>query len=162
MNQNAEKTYLMQQAYATLFTVTNKLQVNGDKTFMNLTSRQFMTLLAIDHIDGVASLSNVARKLGTTKQSVKQIIDKLEKQEYIVLQPSKEDKRALHIEITSAGRNVMEEYYELGGTMLSTWFQKFSMEDLRQFYLLLKKLYDFDGQSDDGFEKEVGKYIEKK
>lgn len=149
--------YLMQQTYSTLFAVTNKLQVYADKNYKQLTSRQFMTLLAIEHIEGEASISNIARKLGTTKQSVKQILINLEKQNYIVETSCNHDKRKVQITITPSGKDVMKEYYEVGKDVLSKWFDNFSNDELEQFYSYLKKLYSFDEESHDGFEKEVGK-----
>lgn len=152
-----EQLYLMQQTYATLFAVTNKLQVLGDKSFHELTSRQFMTLLAIAHIEEEASLSNVARKLGTTKQSAKQILINLEKRNYVETKQNPHDKRAVQIEITPSGLEVMHEYYKVGESVLNAWFHDFSKQELGQFYSYLRRLYHFDGEYHDGFEKEVGK-----
>lgn len=64
--------YLMQQTYATFFSVTNKLQIQGDNYFEKLTSRQYMIMLAIAHLpEDETTLINISRKLGTSKQSAK-------------------------------------------------------------------------------------------
>lgn len=43
-----------------------------------------MTMVAIAHLpEGKATFNNIARKLGTTKQNVKQIITAMEKKGYI-------------------------------------------------------------------------------
>ncbi|MDP4093106.1 MAG: MarR family transcriptional regulator, partial [Bacillota bacterium] len=71
--------FLMQQTYATLFSLANKIQVKGDKYLEGLTSRQYMTMIAIAHLpENETTLNNIARKLGTTKQSVKQLITIIE------------------------------------------------------------------------------------
>lgn len=68
-------TFLMQQTYATLFSLANKLQVKGDQFLKHFTSRQLMAMIAIGHLpEGEASLNNIARMLGSTKQTVKQLI----------------------------------------------------------------------------------------
>lgn len=70
----------MQQTYATLFSLANKVQVKGDQSLELLTSRQHMAMVAIAHLpEDETTLNNIARKLGTTKQSVKQLITIMEK-----------------------------------------------------------------------------------
>lgn len=72
--------FLMQQTYATLFSLTNKLQIHGDEYLERLTARQFMAMTAIGHLpENETTLNNIARKLGTSKQSAKQLITIIEK-----------------------------------------------------------------------------------
>ena len=72
---NYREAFLIEQIYATLFSLTNKLQVQGDKYFDKLTSRQLMAIVAIAHLkEDETTLNNIARKLGNTKQSTKQLI----------------------------------------------------------------------------------------
>jgi hypothetical protein len=47
---NYKALYLIQQIYATLFSLTNKLQIKGDEFCEQITSRQFMALVAIIHL----------------------------------------------------------------------------------------------------------------
>lgn len=42
--------HIMQQTYATLVSVNNKIQIQTDKYSDNITSRQYMTILAIFHL----------------------------------------------------------------------------------------------------------------
>lgn len=154
------RKFLMQQTYSVLFTITNKLQKKGDDHFEGFTSRQFMTMLAIAHLSKEeATLNNIANKLGTTKQSAKQILRNLEQKGYIVTNPSDKDKRAKNSEITHLGNKIMKEYYNVGDTFLNTMFADFSTEELELLWSLLKRLYQFDGEELSGYEKEVGKEI---
>lgn len=74
--------FFMQQAYATLFSVLNKIQIRGDEYFGNLTSRQFMTIVAILHLpEDETTINNIARKLGTSKQNVNTLINSIEKKD---------------------------------------------------------------------------------
>ena len=76
--------FLMQQVYASLFAVYNKLQTISDKRFERLSTRQFMTMLAILHLQkNEASLNNIARKLGTSKQNCKQLVTALAKKGFV-------------------------------------------------------------------------------
>ena len=148
--------FLMQQTYATLFSLANKLQVKGDRYFKHLTSRQFMAMLAIVHLpEGEASLSNIAKKLGTTKQSVKQLITLMEANGYVRTIPSRRDKRAVNVIITESGQKAISEDYDLGRNFLPDLFHDFTLEETETLWNLLKKLYRFDGEEQDGFEEET-------
>ena len=50
--------------------------------------------------------------LGTSKQSLAELLSKLEKSEYITREPSKEDKRVMTIKLTEAGMNASTDDHE--------------------------------------------------
>jgi len=148
--------FLMQQTYATLFSLINKIQTQGDKYLGNLTSRQLMTMIAMMHLpEEETTLNNIARKLGTTKQSVKQLITVLEKKGYVITTPSRQDKRAVNVRITDSGKRVMMECFEKGIYFFLDLFNDFTDEEMECLWTLLKKLYRFDGEAQDGFEEET-------
>jgi DNA-binding MarR family transcriptional regulator len=148
--------FLMQQIYATLFSLANKLQVKADQQLKHLTARQLMTLIAIGHLpEGEASLNNIARKLGTTKQSIKQLVTLIEKNGYVVTVPSPRDKRAVNIVITESGYRALLEDGMLGMAYFNDLFHEFSQDEMEVLWNLLKKLYRYDGEEQDGFEGEL-------
>lgn len=148
-----KELFLMQQTYATLFSLANKIQIKGDAYLQSLTSRQYMTMLAIAHLqEDETTLNNIGRKLGTTKQSVKQIITILENKGYVLISPSEKDKRAVNVKITEVGKQQMLESAEKGIYFFAELFADFSAMELEQFWNLLKKMYRFDGEDHDGFE----------
>lgn len=152
---NHKALFLIQQIYATLFSLTNKIQIKGDEYCEPLTSRQLMAMVAIIHLpENETTLNNIAKKLGTTKQSVKQLITILQNKGYVITVPSQFDKRAVNVKITKAGTDAMmilcaEKSMEFFG-MLS---KDFSIEEMEILWTLLKKLYRFDGEEQDGFEE---------
>ncbi|WP_338032609.1 MarR family winged helix-turn-helix transcriptional regulator [Clostridium manihotivorum] len=149
-----KELFLMQQAYATLFSLTNKIQIVGDKRLEGLTSRQFMAIVALAHLEeDERTINNIARKLGTTKQSVKQLLDIMEKKGYIETVPSTKDKRAVNVKVTEEGGKVIIKCSELGVYLLTDLFKDFSSSEIETLWTLLKKLYSFDGQMQDGFEE---------
>lgn len=148
--------FLMQQTYATLFSLANKLQVQGDKYFDKLTSRQYMAMIAIAHLpEDETTLNNIARKLGTTKQSVKQLITIIEEKGYVVTVPSQKDKRAVNVKFTESAKQVLMECGERGLHFMTDIFKDFSAEEMETLWSLSMKLYRFDGEEQDGFEEEV-------
>lgn len=150
-----KELFLMQQAYATLFSLANKLQVKGDKYLGSFTSRQYMAMLAIAHLpEEETTINNIARKLGTTKQSTKQIIDILESKGYVSTVPSPKDKRAVNVKISEAAMPVLMDSAEKGIYLMADLFKDFEGEEIETLWNMLKRLYRFDGEDQDGFEAE--------
>ena len=153
---NYREMFLMQQSYATLFSLSNKIQVKGDKYFECLTTRQFMAMIAIVHLpEDKTTLNNIAKKLGTTKQSVKQMITIMENKGYLIVEPSQRDKRAVNVKITESGKEVMLKCAEKGIYFFLDLFKDFTTEEMETLWGLLKKMYRFDGEEQDGFEEDA-------
>lgn len=105
--------------------------------------------------EGETTLNNIAKKLGTTKQSVKHLITAIEKKGYVVTVPSEQDKRAVNVKITDIGLQVMMECSERSLKFFADVFQRFTTEELEILWSLLKKMYRYDGEEMDGFEEDV-------
>lgn len=151
---NYKALYLIQQVYATLFSLTNKIQIKGDEYCEQLTSRQLMAMVAIIHLsENETTLNNIAKKLGTTKQSVKQMITILENKGFVITTPSQYDKRAVNVKITEVGTNAMKLCCEKSMEFFAKLSKDFSIEEMEILWTLLKKLYRFDGEEQDGFEE---------
>ncbi len=152
--------FLMQQVYSTLLSVNNKLQAGSDRYFSKMSSRQYMAMMAVLHLqESEATINNIARKLGTTKQNTKQLITALVKKRYAVLKKSETDRRAANVEITPLGFSELLTASEIGIMFLADVFNEFSGDELQVLWDLLKKLYRFDGKEQDGFETDVGENI---
>jgi DNA-binding MarR family transcriptional regulator len=146
--------FLMQQVYSSLISVSNKLQATGDNFCTPITSRQYMTILAILHLpEDDRTIVNIASMLGATKQNITQVINSLEKKGLVVIEQSQKDKRAVNVCITEGG---METMINCGKSstvdFMATIFRSFSEEELKVLWSLLKKLYRFDGKVMDGFD----------
>ncbi|WP_297422376.1 MarR family transcriptional regulator [Clostridium sp.] len=153
---NHRALFLIQQIYATIFSLTNKLQIKGDEYYKRLTSRQVMVMAAILHLsENETTINNIARKLGTSKQSVKRLISIIENKGYVITVPSQLDKRAVNVKITDSGKEVIKECGETSMKFFANLSKGFSNEEMEMLWTLLKKLYKFDGEEQDGFEEEV-------
>ncbi|MGG3523640.1 MarR family transcriptional regulator [Bacillus pseudomycoides] len=155
--------YLMQQTYATLFSTTNKLQIQGDNYFEKLTSRQYMIMIAITHLpEDETTLANIAKKLKTSKQSAQKLIVNLESKGYLITKPSKRDKRAINVEITELGKKIMMECGERAVCLMADIFNEFTTEELEVLWSLLKRLYGTNNEEEEvGFEEDVNYKFEK-
>lgn len=148
----AKKLFFAQRTLVALFSVTNKLQMKGDKYLQDITIRQMLAIPAIIHAPGgKATISNIARQLGNTKQSAKQIIDAMERKKYLSVAPSEQDKRAVNVTVTPEGEQAFKSCSESTDKFIADIFLDFTAEDLETLCSLLEKLYCFDGIEQDGF-----------
>ena len=147
---------LMQQTYAGLLSVANKIQSVGDKYAHPFTTKQYMTLLAILHMpEDEATLVNISHRLGTTKQNTAQIIKSLEKKEVIFVEKSEKDKRSKLIKLTTHGENeLMNISDKMTATLMADLFHNFEKEELANLLNSLKKIYAFDGHSLPGLDEQ--------
>ena len=153
MTNFAQDLLLAQHALSALFSVTNKLQMRGDKYLVDISIRQMLAIPPIIHApDGNATINHIARELGTTKQSAKQIVDAMEKKGYVSVDPSELDKRAVNVKITPLGERAFKVCSERMDMFLADIFHSFSTEDMEALWTLLKRLYSFDGADTSGFD----------
>jgi DNA-binding MarR family transcriptional regulator len=148
---------LMQQVFSSLTSVSNKIQAKGDKCNENLTSRQYMTILAILHLpEEETTIINVANKLGVTKQNVTQIINSLEKKDFVSITPSRNDKRSVNLKITDIGiKTLVKCSSDFAVDFMADIFKSLTTEELESLWILLKKIYSFDGVEFNGFEEDI-------
>lgn len=149
--------HIMQQAFSSLFLVSNKFQVAGYKSCEPLTSRQYVTMLEVLHLpEDKTTLINITKKLGTTKQNVTQLIKSLEKKNFVSVIQSKKDKRAINVCLTEEGMDaVVKCGKDTGINFMADIFKDFTKEEIETLWRLLIKLYRFDGVEMDGFEDNV-------
>jgi len=146
----AKDLFFTHQTLAVLFSVTNKLQMQGDKYLQDLTIRQMLAIPAIIHApDGKATINYIAKQLGTTKQNAKQIVDALVKKNYVSVAPSESDRRAVNVTVTQGSETAFRLCSERTDEFLADIFHDFTTEDLETLWTLLNKLYRFDGVEQD-------------
>ena len=153
----AKDLFFAQQTLLALFSVTNKLQMQGDRHLKDITIRQMLAIPALVHApDGKATINHIARSMGTTKQSAKQIVDALEKKGYLSVAPSAKDKRAVNITVTPEGQKAFGICSERTDEFLANVFFNLGTEELETLCSLLKKLYCFDGAEQEKIEEHIG------
>ena len=152
----AKDLFYAQQTLFTLFSVTNKLQMHGDKHLKDITIRQMLAIPALFHApDGKATINHIAKSMGTTKQNAKQIVDAMKRKGYLSVSPNEQDKRAVNVTITPAGEHAFRKCSERADEFLANIFRDFSTKDLETFYTLIQKLYSFDGAEQENFSEHI-------
>jgi DNA-binding MarR family transcriptional regulator len=101
---------LQKKAYifGTIFTLSNKLQVLGDKFDKNITTKQWLFIVGVSTFKKPPMLSELANFIGYSRQNAKRIAATLQESGYVVISKDESDARTLRIELTPKCR----EYFE--------------------------------------------------
>ena len=139
----------MDQYNTTIFTslveisrLANTLQSVMDMGIDDITSRQWLPLMILGRCEEAPNLNQLAEKCGITRQSTKQLIDKLVEKGYVTLEKSDTDKRNMHIVITKKGRNWGANNLEKNMAFVSELYSDISERDIKTFAKVQQKLLD--------------------
>jgi DNA-binding MarR family transcriptional regulator len=96
MNELEQKAYI----FASIFALSNKLQVLGDAFDENITIKQWLFILGVSKFSEPPTVSEVANFIGYSRQNAKRIAVALDERGYITITKDKNDARALRITLT--------------------------------------------------------------
>jgi DNA-binding MarR family transcriptional regulator len=97
MNDVKDKAYI----FGSIFTLSNKLQVLGDKFDRNLTIKQWLLLAGIyKSRNEMPTISEVAGIIGNSRQNVKKMVLILEKEGFVTIENDSNDARVQKIRLT--------------------------------------------------------------
>lgn len=85
--------------------LANTLQSVMDMGMDDITSRQWLPLMILGRCKDAPNLNQLAEKCGITRQSAKQLVDKLAEKDLVRLERSAGDRRNMCIVITEKGRS---------------------------------------------------------
>ncbi len=92
------------QSFALLIDLGTKLQVLADRALAptGLTTRQWFLCLVVQQAGGSLSITECARRMGTSRQNAKQLALKLERKGFLAIARDGADARALRLSLTEA------------------------------------------------------------
>ncbi|CAM3205560.1 MarR family transcriptional regulator [Paenibacillus taichungensis] len=109
---NEKKITPKAYVYGSIFTLSNRLQLLGDRRYKDLSLKQAFVLWNISlYDDYFLNLHDIAQIVGTSSQNVKKIINILEKKGFAKVGRDEIDRRSLRVALTSEGK----EYYLVRG-----------------------------------------------
>ncbi len=136
MNESEQKAYI----FGTIFSLSNKLQVIGDKFDENITIKQWLLLVSVSKFPEPPTISEVANYIGYSRQNARRMAATLEEGGFVTITKDEKDARALRITLTPkckeyfAGRDQREVEF------LEEIFHGFDAELTAGFYQGLSKL----------------------
>lgn len=92
------------------FLLANKLQVVADETIEGVTTKQWFLLRNLLDLpaEPCPTITLLAKETDTSRQNVSKMLEVLQKQGYVMLHQSPEDRRSQTVEITEQGRRMMK------------------------------------------------------
>ena len=133
------------RAFVEISRLANTLQSVMDMGMEDITSRQWLPLMILGRCEEAPNLNQLAEKCGITRQSTKQLVDKLVEKGYVTLEKSDADKRNMIIVITDKGRRWGAENLDKNMRFVSELYADISERDIKTFakvqQKLLNKLY---------------------
>ncbi|MGV8084024.1 MAG: MarR family winged helix-turn-helix transcriptional regulator [Coriobacteriia bacterium] len=137
MEHGTEKVYV----FGTIFTLSNKLQLLGDRLDPKLTVKQWLFLAGIMKCDHEApTLSEIAARIGSSRQNVKKMALILEKQGFVNMKKDSLDARMLRVELTDTCRAHLKRREKMETRFIEDLFSGFAPNELSALSNLIKKL----------------------
>jgi DNA-binding MarR family transcriptional regulator len=90
--------------------------------------------------DGALTMGELARRLGVSEKTITGVVDRLEREKYLVRQRDPKDRRIVRVVLTKKGQGVEKEFRLHIRKKLAALLELFDPEDRRALQRLLKKL----------------------
>ncbi|WP_163877617.1 MarR family winged helix-turn-helix transcriptional regulator [Paenibacillus favisporus] len=137
--------------YGSIFSLSNRLQLLGDRRYKELSLKQAFVLWNISLFDDYfLNLKDIAHMVGTSSQNVKKIINILEKKGFVKVGKDETDRRSLRVALTAKGKLYYLERGKKEEQYLDELFADFDDEMLMGLYRGLNKLMEKTAQEQGG------------
>lgn len=137
MNNLEKKAYI----FGTIFALSNKLQLLGDRMDEKLTVKQWLFLAGVLKCGGdTPSISEIAARIGSSRQNVKKMAAILEKQHFIVMEKDTRDARMVRVKLTDLCEAHLKEPEKVELQFIEELFTGFEAKELSLLTNGIKKL----------------------
>lgn len=126
-----------------IFLIANKLQVVCDQFLGEdgMTTKQwFLTVIISQFGKNPPSLSEVAEKMGSSRQNIKQLALKLEEKEFLQIKKDKQDARTLRLVLTDKCREFWNNRQDKDDTFIRDLFKCLDKEELETIAAGMEKI----------------------
>ena len=98
------------------------------------------TALAILEEKGVVTMGALADALGITMGAVTNIVDRVIDKGWAARERGEDDRRVVRVQITSAGREVLEKAVVGGAEFVGSWLKSLTVEERRGFIGIYRRI----------------------
>lgn len=129
--------------FASLFTVSNKLQTLLDRELkeFDMTAKQLYLAIALANLfDEPPTLKEMSAALGYSHQNIKQIALKLESKAYLKLESDKNDRRVTRLKLTDKISEFWIASEGRGSDFLEYIFDDINLDDIEIFRKVIGKI----------------------
>lgn len=129
--------------FGLFFAFHSRLQTVGDSFYEEITCKQFFLLACMNLFQDEAPTANeLAKTMGCTRQNVKEILNSLEKKQFIRLEVDQEDKRKRRVYLTENALHMTDKYQEKETIFMKYLFEGISDEEIDSAYNIIMKIED--------------------
>ena len=135
MEANMEREFYEREITVRLFQASNALQTYLDRILKehNLTSKQFFMMIILGSFEHNPKMIDVAERFGTSHQNVKQVLLKLQKQDFIELYKDDKDSRMTRVQFTEKANKFWDERDSQDEKTMNQLYSPLSINDLEIF-----------------------------
>lgn len=138
---NTDDLKEMAYIFGSIFTLSNKLQVLGDKFDKNLTVKQWLLLAGILHSGSDSpTISEVADIIQNSRQNVKKMALILEREGFLNINKDPKDARIQRISLTDNCRSYLKDREKSEERFLVQLFSGFSQDEIKAMVNGISKL----------------------
>ena len=120
--------------------LANTLHTVMDMGMSDITSRQWLPLMILGRCEEAPNLNQLAEKCGITRQSAKQLVDKLVEKDLVRLEKDENDRRNCLVVITKKGRSWGKNNLEKNVMFVQELYSGISEKDIKAFAKVQQKL----------------------
>ena len=131
---------LMRRICAELTMLAKNLDKRNDRRG-TLSARQYMAMLVIKNLPlRETTMVNIARKLGTSKQNINQLVPMLERRGFVSRIPCEGNKRNVNVVVNPSGLRALRKYEKSYKITMNHIFNDFTETEMQTLLALLEKL----------------------
>ncbi|MBO5325456.1 MAG: MarR family transcriptional regulator [Lachnospiraceae bacterium] len=142
----SEIVQMMDHKYALFglfFAFHNRLQAVGDSFYEEITCKQFFLLACMNLYPEEAPTANeLAKTMGCSRQNVKEILNSLEKKQFVRLENDENDKRKKRVYLTEQAKLMGAKYQQKEIEFLKHLYEGVSDEEVDSAYSIISKIED--------------------
>ena len=142
----SEIVQMMDHKYALFglfFAFHNRLQAVGDSFYEEITCKQFFLLACMNLYPEEAPTANeLAKTMGCSRQNVKEILNSLEKKQFVRLETDESDKRKKRVYLTEQAKLMGAKYRQKEVEFLRYLYEGVSDEEVDSAYSIISKIED--------------------
>ena len=142
----SEIVQMMDHKYALFglfFAFHNRLQAVGDSFYEEITCKQFFLLACMNLYPEEAPTANeLAKTMGCSRQNVKEILNSLEKKQFVRLETDESDKRKKRVYLTEQAKLMGAKYRQKEVEFLRHLYEGVSNEEVDSAYSIISKIED--------------------
>jgi len=147
-----EREMYVREAFEFLSKVNSKMVMEFNSLFNHeITQKQLLILQIVRDAENI-TVNEISQQTGLSLSSVSQLIGRLEKENYLKREVNINNRREVFVSLDSEADLLFENYNRVDSYLIEKYYSEFSLEEVKQFRNLVKKLYNVMEQKEENRE----------